>query len=564
MRMTTGSSPVGQWTTPSGSLAIDEQGEVTAIATITLRTEELVSASIRALADLDQSPFVGPPAIQRGELGYRLTWSGLAGTRQPLALLAQQWRREPAEHVAEAIAVALAVSRALGELQHLAPHAYLLSPVQVFLETSQDGRRRWSAAPLPIDAFAFKDMVVSSPELTMWLSGDNLVRRVATDRDYIVAAVLYYALIGDLYSTDLSPMRRLQRQIAHVAGNRAALRATLEAAIPKSLATSGLQLGDFIIESLGPSFGRPMSAAQAHTALKRLEGELSAPLLAGGWETMGRPDRALAILESYSQRAPRDEVPWPTLQRLRQRGGHEPNEKAHDWEPAATSPPAPSTPISRLRAIAAGGPVANDLLVSTLDEMIKPGGPALADDERLCVAYWTARCFGADERALSLFGQPCKVKWDCVVRALLLARAHYDQRAWAQVSRDCRECMTAVGELPARGGERGAYVSSFALLLDAAAHIGFVAGGHALDYLENAWSKLNRAREIGAALRSFPLDEALGQQLNTLRQMLIPAPRLGRLLTEVEAASAQFRTVAANDAAASPLPWPEERWLFAQ
>jgi hypothetical protein len=556
------SAPIGQWATPSGSLAIDEAGGATALVRTTLRTDAAVAASVQALAALSHPPFLGGSAVARGEDGYALSWPAATGTRRPLAALAEDWRRAPAAHVADAIGAALAVSRAVGELQHLAPCQYLLSPAQLFLETDEDGRQRWTALPLPIDTVQLKDMAAASPLLIAWLSGDDLVRRSGGDRAYMMAAVLHHALIGDLFPADLPPMRRLQRQIAYRAGNAVQLRAALEAAIPPNLALSARRLGDFMTESLGPGFGRPMTTAQAVAMLQRLKDELSAPLLAGGWETAGRPDLALAILESHARIAPVEDVPWQTLQRLRngEAGGEQDGDR-----PADPPRPGPTdTPIGRIRALAAMGPEGLGALAATLNAILLPEAPALAEDERLFVAYAAARWLGASAVALPILAEPCVASWNGAVRALLLAWLHSDQQAWAQVARDCRECVTVIDALPGGGGERGAYASAYALMLDAGAHIGFVAAGHPADYLEDAWRKLERARALCAKVRAMPLDEALGTQLNALRRQLIAVPRLGKLLAEVEGARTQFSIVADNDALAAPhLPWPDERWLFA-
>src|SRR5271170_3308992 len=167
--MATGAS-IGEWATPTGNLVLDEYGGLSALVSTTLRTEPAVSGSVLALAGLSQAPFIGNAGVQRSELGYILTWPAPPGARRPLSMLVDDWRAEPAAHVA--LAVASTVSRAIGELQHLAPHRYLISPAQVFLETIEEGRQRWSTLPLPIDAAPLKDMAASSAELIAWVSGD--------------------------------------------------------------------------------------------------------------------------------------------------------------------------------------------------------------------------------------------------------------------------------------------------------------------------------------------------------------------------------------------------------
>jgi hypothetical protein len=372
-----------------------------------------------------------------------------------------------------------------------------------------------------------KDMAASSAELIAWVSGDDLARRGGCDRTYIMAAVLYYGLVGELYPVELSHMRRLQRQIAYRAGNIAALRATLDAAISKNLAMSARRLGDFIVESLGPSFGRPTTVQQAHATLERLERELSAALLAGGWETTGRADLALAILESHARLAPADVVPWQTLARLRRNQGRPADESG----PMTGRTPPPSwktdTLIGRIRAIVVMGPDGLSSLASTLNDIIRPGAPELADDDRLFVAYATARWHGSAQNAITLLARPCKATWDRAV--LLLAWLHSEQQAWAQVASDCRECVATIGGMPAQGGERGAYAAAFALMLDAGAHIAFVAAGHSADYLEDAWKKLDRARALLEAERDVarrgarPTDQCAPRPVNACAPPELPS-----------------------------------------
>src|SRR5271170_383944 len=372
-------------------------------------------------------------------------------------------------------------------------------------------------------------MAASSAELIAWVSGDDLARRGGCDRTYIMAAVLYYGLVGELYPVELSHMRRLQRQIAYRAGNIAALRATLDAAISKNLAMSARRLGDFIVESLGPSFGRPTTVQQAHATLERLERELSAALLAGGWETTGRADLALAILESHARLVPADAVPWQTLARLRRNQGRPADESG----PMTGRTPPPSwktdTLIGRIRAIVVMGPDGLSSLASTLNDIIRPGAPELADDDRLFVAYAAARWLGSAQNAITLLARPCKATWDRAVRVLLLARLHSEQQARAQVASDCRECVATIGGMPAQGGERGAYAAAFALMLDAGAHIAFVAAGHSADYLEDAWKKLDRARALLEAERDVarrgarPTDQCAPRPVNACAPPELPS-----------------------------------------
>ena len=548
---------ISQWAAPLGTLAVEADGSVTAFVRASLRTSERVAEGVAAVVGLARAPFLPGANAQRTQQGFSLRWPAQGGRRESLASLVPGWRETPARHVAEALAVAACVSRSIGELQHLGAHRFLLSPAQLFLETSADGRQAWSVVPLPIDSAQFRDMAAASPELTDWLGGDEILGRGGLDRTHMLAAILYHCLVGDPYAAAMSRDERLARLIAFRAGDAVSLRFALEAAVPAALERPRAALFDFIMSGLGPSVGRPLTAGRAATMLQQLQAELSPGLLAGAWETAGDARLALDILEAHAFSAPPDDVPWPSLARLRARLGED-GDAAKAPVPLAPARPATSI-VARIAAAgaAAGDGAGRERLAALLAELTAPDAPALAEDERLLAAYAAARWCGEPERALAMLAADCAASWNRAVRALLIARLRADERAWIACGRACRDCVAVVETMPDRGSERGAYALVHALLLDAAAHAGAVEAGHGAGYLEDAWARLAKA---GAILRERGLasvEPLLAKRIEVLRGQIDRQPALAGLAREIEAAAGP-RGVETRD----ELPWPEADWLF--
>ena len=563
---------IGQRIAPLGTLTVAEDGTVSAFVRTNLRTAERVTAAVNAAAGLSHRPFLPCGGAQRTEQGFSLVWPARAATRQSLESLAQAWREAPARHVADMLAAAACVSRAIGELQHLAPSRFLLSPAQVFLETSADGLQSWGVVPLPIDSARFRDMATASPSLTEWLGGADVFGRDEPDRVHMLGAVLYHCLVGDTYGPATSRVRQLQRLISYRAGNAARLRMVLDAAIPASLAKAGQNLFGFIVEALGPSLGRRLTATQAAATLQRLQTALSAPLLAGAWETAGMPELALEILESHARIAPADDVPWPTLARLRGRSGRRRRPDGPD-EPAGDSVPSPlfagteRSTIAKVRAAADLGPQGREQLAALLAELRGPAAPPLAEHEYLYLAYAEARWLGATAEAIERLSRRFTVSWNSAVRALLLARLHADRGGWVRVGINCRDCVDLIQAMPDRGSERGSYAMAYALLLDARAHMAVVADGHLPEYLEDAWSRLVRARPLVRANSFAPLGAELETQIAALRRQVDRFPQLAKLGSEIDSAQAGMTVMrlgdeASDEASRAGLPWPDDRWLF--
>ena len=560
--------PEGQallWETPVGQLAIDEGGTISALIRTNLRSDEKVTQAVNAVAGLRQEPFACCEGSSRSEGGLTLVWGGTGNARQSLIQLAPLWRESPALYLPRAIAAAQCVSRAIGELQHLAPARFLLSPAQVFVETCAEGRDKWVVAPLPFEAAQLKDIAGAAPATLAWLSGEDLLARREFDRAYMIGAVLHYALVGELFPQNLSTRQRIHRQLAFRAGDALALRAMLAAAVPQALAASARRLGDLVTDALRPGRARPIDAASAVRQLERLARELSPAFLAGAWETDGKPATALAILEDHARTAPTDEVPWATLARLREAMGAQtpgqpsPVRQARQQRPEAA---VDGSPRGRLRGLLGQGPEARDALIEEVRRQLDPQGPALDEDQRLFVAYVCGRWLGADAAAQTALSRPCSVSWNAATRAVLLARIHVGRGAWALGAREAKAAHDLVAAMPGGGERRGQYLMAHALLYDAAAHLGFVDAGSSPDYLRDVWTRLKRARGHAAKLEEFSLNAALSRQLGALRDRIVVQPGLADLPPELDAEMTRSFAVANDPGEDERLPWPDEPWLF--
>ncbi len=558
----------GQWTTPLGTFAVAKDGTISAFVRTSLRTAEQVTAAVNAVAGLTQAPFLPCGGLRRGEQGFSVVWPARGTVRQSLESLAPSWREAPERHLADALCAAACVSRAIGELQHLAPSRFLLSPAQVFLESSADGRQSWTVLPLPIETARFRDMATASPVLTSWLGGNDMFGARGPDRAHILGAVLYHSLVGDTYLPASSRIHRLQRLISYRAGNAARLRMALDAAIPPSLAAGARDLFDFVTGALAPSVGRRLTEAQAAAALQRLQTALSAPLLAGAWESLGRPDLALEILESYARVTPEEEVPWQTLTRLRglragdgrTDGGRDPSD---DSVPLPVAAGNARSVIARIRAAADLGPPGREQLACLLAELLGPELPTLSEDEYLYVAYAKARWLDAGADAIQLLSRPCAASWNRAVRALLRARLHAGEKGWLQTVSHCRDCVQLIQGLPGRGSERGSYAMAYALLLDAQAHMAAVAAGSSSEYLEDAWHRLDRARPLVSANSFAPLAAEVNARIAELRRQVDRFPQLAALAVEIDAArGSKYVAPALGGSAEGDLTWPDDQRLF--
>src|SRR5262249_2092419 len=153
-------------------------------------------------------PFLRCTAMQQDSKGLVLTWAP-ADRRVTLSELALAWRQNPEVHLPEALETVWHLSRAMSALDHLPKARFIVSPAQLFLSRSAEGREQWSVLLLPVEGAGLRDFATASPDTIAWLSGDDFVRRGMFDHAYVLGAALYYCLIADLYPAHLSQNERL-------------------------------------------------------------------------------------------------------------------------------------------------------------------------------------------------------------------------------------------------------------------------------------------------------------------------------------------------------------------
>lgn len=429
-----------------------------------------------------------------------------ARARTSLSALTTSWRRLPAAHLPAAVRLARSLGRAGRELAQLRPQRFLISPAQVFLALQEDGREAWELAVLPLASPSLEQFAKCSPDVLAWLSPDTLLANASVEWQYLMGAALYHCLVDDLYPHHLPLQERIKRLLIKRCGNEARLHSAIKFSLPKSMSARGVELAGFIWSLLAPSPKTSTKAVQAAILLEEFFEEFSAPRLAEGWEEERNYRLAADVLNDFEKSAPREEVPWQVVARLRVQTGDKAGAAAATAKVQETGEGTQESFMPKARALAAKGERGRQPL-EELCEAAHPGrggteganqtrglaGQILSDEEYLYLAYVEGRWLQRSAEALSMLERDFSVSWHQVIREVLLARLHAEQSLWTDVARHCRQARNLVEKIPGQGQTNGQYILHYMEALDGIAHAKAVEAGHHHAYLGDALIKLQHA-----------------------------------------------------------------------
>jgi hypothetical protein len=563
--------PKSTWrrTTPSGHIERTSDGPLRAFVRMSIRNKDAVMAAVKAVAALTGPPFLRCSGSQQQDAeGVWLTWPAPAGRLSELTGLVPAWRREPARYFTLACDVVQCVRTAASELDHIYPLRFLLSPAQAFLHQAEGGGEQWTFLPLPVEGASFHDFATASEDASAWLAGDDLLRGAVTDRAYIIGAALYYCLVGDTFVSDLAPRPRVQRKLLNLAGNAKSAQLAFAAALPKSLAGNAESLSRFVMTLLTPSFGRPITPAQAVHEFERMQTELSAPRLAAAWQAEGATARALSILERFAHSAPKADVPWDLLARLREDAGDRTGAAAARRNIARSPQEEEASLVQDMRVAAALGVEGRAELERGVARLRSGlAGKAkrrLSDETFLYLVYVNTALLGNTDESLQLLKRDFAVSWHAILKAILMARLSASRSDWIEVGRCCRDARQGIGRLPDRGSRRGRYALAYVDLLDGLAHMGAVDAGQDSGYLIDAFEKLQAAWSGMQEFQGNELEPPILAAFARLAQTALAQPKLATLASGVRGFCLTVGIPANTTEArlAPPVPWIPERALF--
>jgi hypothetical protein len=577
-------------TLPSGRLSLAGDGSASVLLRLSLRNRDALLAAVDAASRLDPHRFWACAGSREDEEGLRLDYAKPPGEVTPLTQLVGRWRTEPAAALPRALELARLLLHVTGELDQARPSRFLLSPAQIFAVRGEGRKERWLALPLPLAQTTFADFVRADEDCWAWLSADEMLSDSRPDRAYTVGATLHYCLVGPLYRAEVSRAERVRRLVMYRAGSPQQTRAALSAALPESEGAAAARLCEFITGLLSPPLGRALTARQAFRELDHFCEELSAERLTLLWEAAGDEhryvERARGLVETLVATASDSEVPWDTVERLRDKAG----DRVGAAEAAARRPrmTEDSSVIDYARELLDAGEAGLAELERLTDmageaaavpprpsaetavvradpaEEQKPGGARqLSEEEYLYLTYVRGRRLGRADEALLWLRRDFAISWNKVVRSLLSARLCAEKGDWVRTAGHCKEGREHVTRMPDSGGTHGRYAAAYLDLLDGIAHVCAVRRqgraqeylGDAFDRLQSAWVGLQQVDEPDA-------EEAVTGWLSLLGEMAGRNPQLAMLGLGV-GAFLESRGVRGRVSGDPPLPWFDESRIFA-
>lgn len=564
-------------TLPTGCLSLFGDGTALATLRVNIRNREAALAAIESLSVLAAERFWLCSSFKQDAEALHLSYATPGQEVRALPEVCRQWREEPALYLGQALGLVRQLLQAMGELEHLGPLRFHLSPAQVFSVRDEAGKERWLVLPLPIEGAAFADFVRADEDCWAWLSADELLGAVHGDRAYMVGAALYYCLIAELFPKEMSRAERIHRAILYRGGNPALARKVLASALPKARAATAGPLCEFIMGLLGPSLGRSLTAARASRELERFYEELSPYRLACHWELAGSSyiSRARKIMEAFAATIPDYEVPWETLKRLREKDCDPVG--AADAAARAYSSTENLSVINHVRELINGGEQRRpelERLTSTLRETIasgqqaKPGQPQadrLTESEYLYLAYANARWLARSDEARAWLKRDFSVSWHKVLYCVLQCRLMAEKANWREVLQSCREGRRLISKMPDTGGMMGCYANAYLDLLDGISHICVVyQQSYPQEYLHDAFNRLGSAWMNQQRAEANDLSEAIISWLSWLGELASRNPQLKTLGLGVEAFLYSTGALSKDrqHAGAPPVPWFDEERLF--
>jgi len=519
----------------------------------------------------------------------------------PLTQFIAGWRAEPAIALGQALDLVQQLLQATGELEQLRPSRFPLSPVQVFAVRDEAGKQRWIVLPLPLEGAAFADFIRADEDCWAWLSADELLGELRTDRAYTIGAALYYCLIASLFPPYITRAERARRLLLYRAGSPEQARRALEHALPDAQAAIAHRLFEFIMGLLAPSLGRNLTTAQASRELDRFCEELSPHRLACLWELASAEQgpgsyihRARANIETLVATVPDHEVPWDAVERLREKDGDHAGaaeaaarhhnffaessfithvrslveagderrpelarlmEMAREMAGAERAPQHGARQQSRETAIVMSDPIAEP----------KAGTPQLTEEQFLYLTYVQGRWLTQPDEALLWLERDFAISWNKVVRSVLAGRLLAGREDWIRVAGCCRNGRRLVAQMSDSGGEHGRYASGYLDMLDGIAHICAVhRQGHAHDYLTDAFNRLQSAWTALQQVAAADLCEAIVAWLSRLGELCSHNPQLTTQCLGIEAFLESMGVIAGQGRPVGlpPIPWFDESRLF--
>jgi hypothetical protein len=340
----------------------------------------------------------------------------------------------------------------------------------------------------------------------MWTPGRVLLGKASPNAGaYAVGAALCTAFV-DLFPPRLPASKQFRRALCGWASPGARLTGAIAKAVPETFSDEAVALAALALALLEPS---PPSDWQK--LLGQLGEQLAPYRTAVRWEYEGKIDIARGVLERFAASAPKENVPWDVLSRLRGADQDYAGALQAAIDALGTGDDAVRDLAAVTRRIAHSRPPLEsrpmiEKAVAAIDQL----GPRLGDLGRLHFAHIEARYLERWNEAQIRLAQPAKEPWDNVLRATLLARIHAARSEWAHVGRICKEARTQTQAMPGQGGNLGQYVVAYLDYLDGVAHYGAVTQYNDPGYLADAFSRI--VASLGATATvcdpSDPLVEA--------------------------------------------------------
>lgn len=396
-----------------------------------------------------------------------------------------RFRGAPAVHLPELVEMACYLDACLRVLERVEVTALIAPAVLRYAPDRDHGA--WRMMVVPLVDVSVRDWATASPEAWMWTPSRALLGRSAANASaYAIGAALCTAILGDLFPAHLPSSLRFRRALRGWIGRPSRVPAAIREALPASFTDEAAALAALSLALLEPS---PPSDYQA--LLAQLGEQLAPYRTAVRWEYEGKIEVARGVLERLAATAPKQQVPWDVLSRLRgadqDHGGalQAAIDALGSGEDAVRDLAAVTRRLAHSRPPAETRPMI-EKAVAAIDQL----GARLGDAGRLHFAHIEARYLGRFAEGLHRLAAPAKNPWDNVLRQTLMARFYAGRSEWAHAGRLCKEARTATQAMPLAGGDLGRYLVAFIDYLDGVAHYGAVRQYNDPGYIADAFSKI--------------------------------------------------------------------------
>lgn len=490
---------------PLGELTELDGGRVRVVMPQNARTRGLVQSIVERLDGVAADWFWVPSHVDEMGADLILDYALEREHHTSFAAALPRFAAKPAIHLPEIVELARYLEACTRLLERIEVTA-LVSPASLrYAPDRDDGAWRLMVVPL-VDA-GVGEWGQASPDAWLWTPGRALVgKRAANGGAYAIGVMLCSVLLGDVFPAHVPASLRFKRALRGWLGTPRAIPAAVAAALPASFSDEAAALAALAVALVEPS---PPSDWQQQ--LQQLGEQLAPYRTAVRWEYEGKIEIARGILERFAASAPKQQVPWDVLSRLRGRD--------QDYGGALQAAiDAVGTGEDGIRELAA---VTRQLAHSRPPEECRPMiekaiaavdalGARLGDLGRLHFAHIEARYLGKLEDALRRLHPPAKTPWDNVLRGVILARVHAGRSEWAHAARVCKDARNATQAMELGGGNLGRYAVAYLDYLDGVAHYGATSLYNDPGYLADAFSRITSSLDATVAVcdASDPLIEA--------------------------------------------------------